>query len=291
MPNKIITQIDTMLEAVELQIDGLVNHMYEATTKAEMLRQWAKKDGPKNYQAYVTAVGSDNAIGPAYWHTSMKSLGVPTDAAAKKAAAGKIAPKKSSRGMAGAMATAQPDKNKITSTVDCERWLRQIVDNGQAAVDYALYHSVFRMTTPSSKLLTEEEFTAALTKVRAEKGLAAKTVAPKAAPPAPKKDLTTQEKVSQAAGGSWNVEPNDNGGFWVERRDVARGARQDHSGRDDGSWMNDQEIASNKKPFEDKWKSTVDSCVQRLKDAGFKASGYVDYDEKGWISLIVTAKE
>jgi hypothetical protein len=75
-------------------------------TKMDALRAWAKGAGPKNYNSYVNNVGDGMAMARSYWQKAIKDLGVVTDHAAARKAAGKATPKKSGRGMSGMMAKA-----------------------------------------------------------------------------------------------------------------------------------------------------------------------------------------
>src|SRR5579872_3920920 len=77
MPKKSLPEA---LSSLEENLSKVV----EAATKAEAFRDWAKKDGPKNYKAYVDAVGKENAIAQPYWYKYMKDAGVKTDTAAAK---------------------------------------------------------------------------------------------------------------------------------------------------------------------------------------------------------------
>lgn len=83
--------------------------------------------------------------------------------------------------------------------------------------------------------------------------------------------------------GTW--EDEGRGYYSLETGD--RGPRTDHGGGDDGDgWMSPGQIQRVAKPYYDKWNPRLKTFITRLKEKGVKVkSAYVDYGEKGHISL------
>jgi hypothetical protein len=88
--------------------------------------------------------------------------------------------------------------------------------------------------------------------------------------------------------GDWEDTALDNNGqgmsFSVETRD--RGSRTDHGGEDGDGHMDYEQIEKAQEPYVKKYTPILKQLKIDLKEKGYKMkSGYVDYGEKGHISL------
>lgn len=65
-----------------------------------------------------------------------------------------------------------------------------------------------------------------------------------------------------------------------------RGPRTDHCGDQGEDWATEEELAIMSAPFEKKWNPIIEKLLGTLKLNKIKAEGYLEYGEKGHISLV-----
>jgi hypothetical protein len=86
--------------------------------------------------------------------------------------------------------------------------------------------------------------------------------------------------------GNWQGGPKY---FDFETKD--RGPRTDHGGGEDGDdWMDDEQIRQARAPYVKKWGPRLEQLKTDLKKYGIQAEAYVDYGEKGHVTLQLTIK-
>lgn len=70
-----------------------------------------------------------------------------------------------------------------------------------------------------------------------------------------------------------------------------RGPRTDHGGGEDGDgWMSDEQVRRIAKPYGDKWSPRLKQLEKDLAKEGLIVQGYVDYGEKGHVTLQLQIK-
>ncbi len=117
--------------------------------------------------------------------------------------------------------------------------------------------------------------------------LSSQTPKEKEAPKPTPKQTPLDIIKSNISGVKWNDEGN--GEYWGQTND--RGPRTDHGGGEDGEdWMSSSQIEQYAAPYRKKWQPRIDKAVEELKKAGYKANGYMEYGEKGHISLFIKVK-
>jgi len=65
----------------------------------------------------------------------------------------------------------------------------------------------------------------------------------------------------------------------------SRGPRTDHGGGDGDGWMSNSQIERAAAPYYKKYEPILKAIIRELKVNRFKAKGYIDYGEKGHISI------
>ena len=102
---------------------------------------------------------------------------------------------------------------------------------------------------------------------------------------------TTPIDILSALNKEWSYGTWQGGPKYFDSDTSDRGPRTDHGGGEDGDeWMDDEQLRQVKAPYIKKWAPRLEDLKTRLKKYGIQAEVYVDYGEKGHISLHVTVK-
>lgn len=111
--------------------------------------------------------------------------------------------------------------------------------------------------------------------------------------PKKSKNNLTFEQTLQLVNQKWPYRNREGNKFEGEKGDYYlyfstddRGPRTDHGGGEDGDdWMDDEQIRQVSRPYINKWSPRLQQLEQDLAKEGVIAQGYVDYGEKGHVSL------